>query len=472
MDGKTTALLQGKEAINQRNGRGEHVGPDTPILQTVNGGIARVSESAEAIRYSRMNALHGVISSKRIRFAEFWFTDMRGKPWRITMPADRVSSRLFEDGLPLDGQPIGGMWNGVMRLIPRFDAIYFDPTATGPSLMMMCDLLDDKTKSPIPLEPRHVLARAVEYARGRLDAELTMGIEPEFTLMNGDGRPVAEDALWEFLRSLAKALNDAGIQVEWFRTGPGEGQGRVQMAKDVPLLTADRVIGYKHFARNIARSKGLSISFLPKPLPGGPTPGMPMHFSAWQGGRNLFHDRRGWALTSAMCRAFARGILTHVPSLAALCAPSMNSYRRLIRGVSGPTRSLLSQVDPMAVCRIPARSPSPDARRVKFCSADCTANPYLAAAAVILAGVDGVEKGFAAPVDGSPPLGVRMPHSLESALDSFTGDREYLRAGGSFSDALIQAWIKDRWIHSILPARSHPHPWEISHGEDKLSYAA
>ena len=403
-----------------------------------------------------------LIAARGLKFAEFWFTDLPGRPWRITMPADAVGPGLFEAGLPLDGQPVGGSWDGVMLLLPRLDAVYVDPTASAPTLAMFCDVLEPSGGEPLPLEPRHVLRRAAARVVETLGAEAVLGAEPEFLLLDGSGAPAEESVVWEFLRSLALSLGDAGIKVDWFRTGPAAGQGRVQMRAGPPLLMADRVMLYRHLASNLSRARGLSSVFLPRPLAGGGTPGMPMHLALWKDGENLFHDGNGWALTSPLCRAFAGGILSHLPALAAFFAPTTNSYRRLIPGVTGPTEPILSSVNPTAACRIPARSTAPSARRVKFCSPDATANPYLAFAAVLLAGLDGVERGLEAPVDGGAPLRVRVPHSLESALDSLDADRGFLTDGEAFTEGLIDSWINDRWTRHVLPVRSRPHPAELS----------
>lgn len=411
------------------------------------------------------DALKRTISARGLKYAEFWFTDLGGRPWRITMPTSAVNEALFAEGLPLDGQPIGGSWDGVMLLMPRLDAVYPDPTASTPSLVMFCDVLDPETKRPLPLEPRHVLARAVQRVEESLGARAVLGAEPEFILLDAGGRPAGESVVWEFLRELAQGLGNAGIQVDWFRTGPAAGQGRVQMRAGPPLLMADRVLLYRHLAKNISRALGLSAAFLPRPLADGGAPGMPMHLALWKDGENLFHDAGGWALSSPMCRAFAGGLLSHLPALAAFCAPTTNSYRRLIPGVSGPTLPLLSTVEKSAACRIPARSDAPGARRVKFCLPDATANPYLAFAAVLLAGLDGVERRLASPVDGDAPLRAGVPHSLEAALDRLKEDRGFLTAGGAFTDDLIGAWVEDRWARQIVPIRSRPHPWELSEME-------
>jgi len=381
------------------------------------------------------------------------------------MPSDALNEALFAEGLPLDGQPIGGSWDGLMRLMPRLDALYVDAAAPLPSLVMFCDVFEPSGKAPLALEPRHVLARAVRRAERRLAGELVLGAEPEFILLGAGGRPAEEGVVWDCLSRLAEALGDAGIRVDWFRTGPAPGQGRAQMRAGPPLQTADRVILYRRLAARLARERGLSASFLPRPVAGGGTPGMPVHAALWKEGVNQFHDARGWALTSRRCRAFAGGLLTHLPALCALCAPTTNSYRRLIPGVSGPATPRISTQDRTAVCRIPSRSTAPEARRVKFCCPDASSNPYLAFAAILLAGLDGVERGLEPPVNGDEPMGVRVPHCLETALDALDADREFLTAGGCFSDRLIGAWISDRWTRHVIPVRSLPHPWELSQAE-------
>lgn len=412
-----------------------------------------------------IDALTRLISSRGLKFAEFWFTDLGGRPWRITMPAEAVDEALFENGLPLDGQPLGGSWDGVMLLMPRLDAVYADATASPPSLVMFCDILDPAARKPMALEPRHALRDAEALVAKRLGVTPTLGVEPEFILLDPMGLPAGESVVWDFLRALALSLGEAGIQVDWFRTGPAAGQGRVQMRAGPSLPTADRVILYRHLAANLSRARGLTAAFLPKPVAGGGTPGMPVHLALWKDGTNIFHDAGGWALTSRTARTVAGGLLAHLPALAAFCAPTTNSYRRLIPGVSGPGKAMLSAVDRAAVCRIPARSTSPAARRVKFCLPDPTANPYLALAAILLAGLDGAEKGIEAPVDGSAPLAVRVPHSLESALDSLDADRAFLTAGGVFTDALLDAWIAERWAKHVIPVRTRPHPWEQTETE-------
>ncbi len=416
-----------------------------------------VSES----KSSAFDAVSALVRARGLKYVEFWFTDLTGRPWRISMAAEALNESMFTVGLPLDGQPVGGAWDGVMMLVPRYDALYPDTSASVPTLAMFCDVLDPATKEPLAMEPRHVLKRAVRLVGDRLGATLAIGAEPEFTLFDAAGRPAAEGEVWEFMRTLATALTGADIQVDWFRYGPGEGQGRVQMRADAALQLADRVIFYRHLAANTARARGFRASFLPLATSGGATPGFPVHQALWKDGRNLFHNDGGWALTSALGRAYAGGLLAHLPALLALCAPTTNSYRRLVAGVRGPALPLLSATNRAAACRIPARSTAAGARRVKFCAPDSTCNPYLAFAAIIMAGLDGVERMIEPSIDGAHPPAVRTPHCLESALESLDTDRGFLTCGEVFSDRMIDAWIKERWMTQVLPVRSRPHPAEL-----------
>lgn len=350
-----------------------------------------------------------------------------------------------------------------MLLVPQADPVYRDPAASIPTLAMLCDILDPLTKEPLALEPRHVLMRAEQQVHVRHGATVAMGAEPEFILIDDRGRVAGEDFVWDFLRAFAKALSESGIHVDWFRTGPAAGQGRVQMRSGSALQLADRVMLYRHTAAHLARRRKLTAAFLPRPVASEGAPGMPLHQALWKEGRNLFHDDAGWALTSELCRWYAGGILAHMPALLAFCAPTTNSYRRLIPGVTGPTDAMLSTTRKTAACRIPARSTAPGARRIKFCGPDSMANPYLAFGAVIMAGLDGIDRKLEPPVDGTLLPRANFPHGLESALEALDADREFLTSSGVFSDRLIDAWIKERWASQIIPVRSQPHPWELSH---------
>jgi glutamine synthetase len=397
-----------------------------------------------------------------LRFVDLWFTDLAGRACRIAMRADLLDDRLFSSGIVLDGRTVEAAWQGLILLLPDPTAAYVDPVASAPTLAIMCDVAFAPSRESHPSDPRRALRRAQEHVR-RSGAMAVLGAEVEFFLLEA-GVPAAEDAVWELLRAMAMALAQAGIPVDWFRTGPGAGQGRVQMRAAPALRTADEVMLYKHVARSLAQKSGRTVTFLPKPLPGDAAAGMLVHHALWKDGKNLFHDSKGWALTSRTCRWYAGGLLKHTPALLAFCASTTNSYRRLLPGSEVPTELVLSMNRGTAACRIPAGTTGPDpaTRRIKYCCADGSSNPYLALAAMLMAGLDGIENRIEAPLDESAPIApARFPDSLEAALAALKDDTDFLKRGQVFTDALIQAWIEERWQHQVLPVRSRPHPWEL-----------
>lgn len=394
------------------------------------------------------------------RFLELWFSDLRGRRWRIAMPAKSADESLFARGLALEGRPIGEPWNGLILLRPDPQSLYLDPVSPVPTAILFCDVEDPATRQPHHSDARIAAARAERALQASgLCASSAMGAEPEFFLLTEDG-PAQEEETRDLLCEMAAALDQAGVRTDWYRTGPSIGQGRVQMRAGRPVHTADRVILYRHVAASLARRRGKRVCFLPKPLAGPGASGMPLHFALLgASGENLFHDAEGWAFTSPLCRWFAGGLLQSAPALLAFCAPTMNSYRRLVAGTGAPVEAVLSALRPTAACRIPARTQEPDARRIKFCLPDPSANPYLAAAAGLLAGLRGMRERTEPVIEGE--TGARLPHSLEEALQALQDDFSFLKAHEAFSEELVQRWIADRWRSQVLPIRSVPHPAEL-----------
>lgn len=425
--------------------------------------IARLEAQPPAPRPSSYQEVVALMQSRAVRFADFWFTDLSGRPWRITRAARDIDETLFSRGLPLDGQPVGGAWNGVMILKPEPGSCFVDPSAAAPTLAMLCDLLQPASGEPLPTHGREVLKRASRLVAETLGGEPSLGIEPElFVLDARTGEPAPEHDVRELLRRLALKLEEAGVQIDWFRIGPGPGQGRAQMHPGRPVQLTDQVLLYRQIAWTLGRELGKKVTFLPTPYPGAAAH-MPMHHSLWREGENLFHDADGWSMTSALCRSYAGGLLRHLPALMAFSAPSTNSYRRFASGAA-PRALMLSTESRSAILRIPARNDAPGARRIKFRGADSTANPYLAVAATIMAGLDGAEKALDCPIDGEHPLPTPLPSSVEASLQALDEDREFLTRGGVFSNALIDAWIEDR-LRATQAARGEPHPRELEADE-------
>jgi glutamine synthetase len=229
---------------------------------------------------------------------------------------------------------------------------------------------------------------------------------------------------------------------------------------------------YKYFVKNIARRHGKVATFMPKPLFADNASGMHCHQSLWSEKENLFYDKKGWALTSDLCRAYIGGLLKHAHALMAFCAPTTNSYRRLVPGYEAPVNLAMSQRNRSAAARIPMYSDSPAARRVEFRCPDPSANAYLAFAAMLMAGLDGV----ATNADPGPPLDrniyelppeearkiAKVPGSLDESLHALENDHEFLTRGDVFTSDLIETWLAYKWKHEVDPVRLRPHPWEFN----------
>jgi glutamine synthetase len=239
-----------------------------------------------------------------------------------------------------------------------------------------------------------------------------------------------------------------------------------------PLLRmADNVMIYKYLCKNVARRHGKVATFMPKPIFTDNASGMHCHQSLWKEGRNLFHDASGYALTSEMCRWYIGGLLRHAPALMAFCAPTTNSYKRLVPGYEAPVNLAMSQRNRSAAARIPMYSDSPAAKRVEFRCPDPSANGYLAFAAMLMAGLDGIENRIdpGEPLDKNiydlPPEEARnvrqVPGSLEESLDALEEDCAFLQKGDVFTPDVIETWIDFKRKREIDPIRLRPHPWEF-----------
>jgi glutamine synthetase len=398
-------------------------------------------------RHASIARLQEGIRKRGVGIVELWASDLAGRPRRLCIIPEMLDDRFFEQGITLDGPSTAAEWReGLITLLPDPDAAFPDPVAKVPVLSLFCDLVGQPSA-------RALLREAEEQIQRELGATPQLGAEGEFVLLDAQGRPAREEQVWPVLRALALTLSQAGIQFDGFRYGPGRGQGRVQMRADSPLRIADRMTYYRYLIRAVASQHGLRPTFLPKPFADADTANhMPIHVSLWRDGTNLFHDEEGWALTSRTARGFAGGLIKHTAALLAVVAPSTNSYRRLIPG-SAPLDLCLG-TGRLAAVRVPARSRAENARRLKFRLADGTANPYLAFAAVLLAGLDGIVAGLEPPTAEPPAQAAAVPHSLEEALEA-------LKTSRLLPEDLKQAWLADRWQRQVLPVRSVPHPAEL-----------
>jgi glutamine synthetase len=229
---------------------------------------------------------------------------------------------------------------------------------------------------------------------------------------------------------------------------------------------------YKYVVKNVAARAGKSVTFMPKPLFEENGSGMHVHQSLWKGGENAMYDFNGYGQLSREALNYIGGLLAHAPAILAFCAPTTNSYRRLVPGYEAPVNLVYSQRNRSAAVRIPVYSASAKAKRLEFRPPDATANPYLAFCAMLMAGLDGIQRRldpglpvdadlYELPADQLAKIAT-VPGSLEQAIDALEADHEFLLKGDVFTQDVIDTWIAYKRAAEIDPVRLRPHPWEFA----------
>jgi glutamine synthetase len=235
---------------------------------------------------------------------------------------------------------------------------------------------------------------------------------------------------------------------------------------------ADKVLWYKYVTKNTAKKHGKTVTFMPKPIFMDNGSGMHTHQSLWKGGKNLFYAKGGYADISEMCKHYIGGILKHAPALLAFIAPSTNSYRRLVPGYEAPINLAYSARNRSAAVRIPMYSPSPKAKRIEVRFPDPSCNGYMAFAAMLMAGLDGIERRLAPgdPLDKDiyalTPEELKdvpkMPGSLDEALENLKRDHAFLLKGDVFTEDVVETWIEYKMANEVSALRLRPHPYEFA----------
>jgi glutamine synthetase len=437
------------------------------------------------------------------------FCDLLGTWQHVTLPVSGLDESAFDEGLGFDGSSIRG-WQGIsesdMLLMPDAATAILDPFTEAPTLSLVCEIADPVTREPYGKDPRRVARRAEGYLRASGIADTCyVGPECEFFVFDevsylsapnearyrvdsaeghwnsgdpglgytirekqGYFPPAPHDTLHDLRTRMVLTLERLGIRCEFHHHEVASG-GQCEIDLRFQSLTrmADQVMTYKYVVKNTARAAGKSATFMPKPIFGDNGSGMHCHQSLWSAGTPLFADRSGVAGLSQLARGYVAGLLAHAPALLAFCAPTTNSYRRLVPGYEAPVNLAYSSRNRSACIRIPMYSDSPKAKRIEFRCPDASANPYLAFAAMLMAGLDGIERGL----DPGDPAdydlfeddrGVQqVPGSLAEALDALEDDHDFLTKGGVFGDDLIRTWIDWKRENEVDPVRLRPHPLEF-----------
>jgi len=441
------------------------------------------------------------VEEEEIDSIDFRASDLVGRFRHVTIPAARLSESVVHDGIGFDGSNFGycGVSGSDMVLIPDLSTAYVEERAGERILTLISDIRDAKTRARAAFDPRRATVAAVEYLAelGIADGVL-VSPEFEFYVFSSaryastatrtsaeidplEGRPDAGGASWSAyhapieqdrlfaLRSeIVRQIEATGVSVKYHHHEVGAyGQQEIELGFDGLVRMADAALVVKSIVHNVASERGLTATFLPKPMHGQAGNGMHLHQYLVKDAANLFD---GGGDLSETARCYVGGLLTHGASLMAFTNPSTNSYRRLVPGYEAPVRFAYGASNRTAAVRVPAYAHG-DATRIELRTMDATCNPYLAFAAILMAGIDGIQRGLDArelglgPVDGNvdeKSVGSPAPRDLDDALAALEADSEYLLAGDVFDEGLLEQWIRaKRNEASAVAARPHPHEFSL-----------
>src|SRR5215471_10611971 len=460
------------------------------------------------------------IKDKGIQVVDLKFVDLPGLWQHFSVSAREFDEDAFSDGVGFDGSSIRGfqeIHESDMLLFPDPGATFVDPFTTAPTLSIICNVYDPVNNKPYSRDPRHVALKAEKHLKSSGAADKAyFGPEAEFYILDSvrfdqsynfgyyyldseegfwnsgkEGENGARnlgykprykegyfpvppmDSLQDVRSDMMLTMEQVGIKVEVHHHEVGTaGQTEIDMRFDTLTKMADNLLKYKYVAKNVAHKHGKTVTFMPKPIFMDNGSGMHVHQSLWRGNKNLFFDKGKYADLSDTAIHYIGGLLAHAPALLAFCAPTTNSYRRLVPGYEAPINLMYSQRNRSACVRIPVYSRSEKAKRLEFRSPDPSANPYLALSALLLAGLDGVEKKLKppAPIDKdlydlepSEKAKVKaVPGALNEVLDALEADHEFLMKGGVFTKDLIETWIEYKRKKELDPVRLRPHPHEFA----------
>ncbi len=456
-----------------------------------------------------------LISDNAIEFVDLRFADMGGKQHHVTFPIRVVEPALFEDGKMFDGSSIAG-WKGInesdMVLLPDPDSAFIDPFTADPTLVLVCDVLEPATMQAYSRCPRSIAKRAEAFLKSSGVAETAFfGPEPEFFVFDsvrwanemghtffhieseeahwnsakeyeggnsgyrpgvkGGYFPVAPtDSLHDLRAEMCKVLESLGIETEvHHHEVANAGQCEIGVKFNTLVKKADELLTLKYVVRNVAHRYGKTATFMPKPLVGDNGSGMHVHQSLSKDGQNLFAGE-GYGGLSQMALWYIGGVFKHARAINAFTNSTTNSYKRLVPGFEAPVMLAYSARNRSASCRIPWVN-SPKARRIEMRFPDPMQTGYLTFAALLMAGLDGIRNKIdpGAPSDKDlydlpPEEEKNIPtvcHSLDQALEALDKDRDFLKAGGVFSDDFIDGYIALK-AQEVTKFRAATHPLEYS----------
>lgn len=448
------------------------------------------------------------------KMVDIKFVDTFGAWQHFSCPIGELTEEVFSEGFGFDGSSIRG-WKSIeasdMLAMPDPETAFIDPFCAAPTLSLTCTIAETGTKEPYTRDPRGIAQRSEKFlASTGIADQAFIGPEAEFFIFdnvqydhksNGTFYSVdSEEAPWNSGRDempnlgykirhkegyfpvspadtqqdirteMCLLMEQLGIKIErQHHEVATAGQAEIDYRFDTLLRAADSMMVYKYVVRNVAKRHGKTATFMPKPLFGDNGSGMHTHQSLWKKGKPLFAGNE-YAGLSQMALYYIGGLLKHASALCALCSPTTNSYKRLVPGYEAPVNLAYSSRNRSAAIRIPTYSESPKAKRVEYRPPDPSANPYLCFAALLMAGLDGVQNKIdpGEPMDKNlyelPPEEMakvpQVPGSLSEAIVHLERDHEFLLKGDVFTRDFLEMWISHKRKESDA-LRLRPHPYEF-----------
>ena len=473
-------------------------------------GVTMFKNSTEIFAY---------IKKEDVKLVDVRFTDLPGIQHHFNVPVESFDEAVFTDGLMFDGSSIRGFQSiheSDMKLLPVPESAFIDPFRLEKTLVIIFSVHNPSDDTPYSRDPRGVVKKAVDYLKSTGIADQAFfapeaefyvfdrirfltgmnqafhhiesyegawntGIEEDAdgtpnrgyrTRIKGGYFPVSPTDQFADLRDeMVMNLGKVGLLVERAHHEVGTaGQMEINYRFSDILTAGDELMKFKYIIKNTAWEAGKTATFMPKPLFGDNGSGMHVHQSLWKDGKPLFWGD-GYGDLSDTARWYIGGLLKHAPSLLAFTNPTVNSYKRLVPGYEAPVNLVYSARNRSACIRIPITGSNPKAKRIEFRCPDPSSNPYLAFAAMLMAGIDGIQNKIEPPkpvdkdlyeLEGAEAAAIpQVPGSLDAVLDNLEKDNEFLTRGGVFTKDLIDTWIDFKRKQEVDYVRLRPHPAEF-----------
>jgi len=459
--------------------------------------------------------------NKKIEMVDLKFIDLFGRWHHLSLPQSQLNMNMFKTGIPFDGSATPGfkpVESGDMTLIPDIKTAKLDPFWNVPTLSFICSSFEINDSIPFKREPRYIAQKAEEYLiKTGIADESLWSTEFEFYIFDSIsykndinmasyiidsneadwnsgllevknlGHKIPShsgyhaipplDDLFQVRTEMVKLIEEGGIPVRYHHHEVGgPGQSEIEILEDTLTNMGDITMWIKYVVKMVAKKYDHTVTFMPKPLYNEAGNGMHFHQHLFKNGKPLFYGKKGYAGLSPLALYYIGGLLTHGRALLAFTNPSTNSYKRLVPGFEAPVKLFFSLANRIAAIRIPKYAIAPQEKRIEFRPPDGTCNVYLALAAQLMAGIDGIKKKIDPTKAGFGPFDQNifvldpkerekiksLPTTLKEALEALKEDHEFLLKGNVFTEDLLEIWIDHKLNKEHNEVRNRPHPYEMT----------